>query len=135
VFWINRPIWFRLQFQLALGFPTNGLGSQTVTLETVLACSCFSSFSFFRLRRFNIIQPIYKYGKLIILSCKIWAPKLIISKLRAAHSPVVIKRGPVDSSLVSFTFTVTCAATPGNSFMRGSLMLKVNREGTGLTIA
>ncbi|MNR46063.1 hypothetical protein D3C85_1649850 [compost metagenome] len=47
----------------------------------------------------------------------------------------VINKGPVDSSLVSFTFTETFAATPGNSLILESLILKVNREGTGLTIA
>jgi hypothetical protein len=34
----------------------------------------------------------------------------------------VINNGPVDSNLVSFTFTVAKAATPGNSLILASLI-------------
>ena len=47
----------------------------------------------------------------------------------------VINKGPVDSSLLPITLTLTWVAIPGNSLIRGSLILKVNREGTGVTIA
>src|SRR5690606_24523155 len=47
----------------------------------------------------------------------------------------VINNGPLDEKSVSKIWTSTsCAATPGIFAIRGSLMLKVNNDGTGGTM-